>query len=272
MVAVLAFLFVVALSLLILRVGTIALILTGLSEDIASFQALSAYTGTGFTTSETEKVVHNPARRRVMRDLMILGNMGVVSTIATAILSIGYLRDPSVGLRPVAVLLGGFAVLIFLSFSKFVRNAISVPIRASLSFLTRLELQDYADLLQLEGGFRVAELQVDGDDWVKGRTLIDMRLADEGVWVLGIRRKDGRYLGVPLPTTEIREGDVLVAYGKEASLADLAGRPAGEVGDRAHVTAKEREARFEAVEDFEDKVAVEKAPEENPERSEDGAG
>lgn len=266
MVAILAFLFVIALSLLILRIGTIALVLTGLSEDIASFQALSAYTGTGFTTRETEKVVHNAARRRVMRDLMILGNMGVVSTIATAILSIGYLRNPSVGFKPLAVLLGGFAVLVFLSFSKFVRHAISIPIRSSLSWLTRLELQDYADLLQLEGGFRVAELQVDAEDWVKGRTLIDMRLADEGVWVLGIRRKDGRYLGVPLPTTEIREGDVLVAYGKEASLADLAGRPKGPAGDEAHAAAKAREDRFEAVEDFEDRILL------DPEQESDEAG
>lgn len=56
-VGIVAFLTVLSLSLIITKLATVALTMTGLSPDIARFQARSAFTGTGFTSSETEKVV-----------------------------------------------------------------------------------------------------------------------------------------------------------------------------------------------------------------------
>lgn len=46
-------------SILITRVATVALTHTGLSRESAKFQACSAFTGVGFTTSESEKVEKN---------------------------------------------------------------------------------------------------------------------------------------------------------------------------------------------------------------------
>ncbi|MGA7878047.1 MAG: hypothetical protein WCA08_20480 [Desulfoferrobacter sp.] len=58
-VGVIAFLTVLVISLIITRLETVALSLTGLSEEAAKFHARSAFTGTGFTTSEAEKVVNH---------------------------------------------------------------------------------------------------------------------------------------------------------------------------------------------------------------------
>ena len=44
---------VLTVSVLVIRTGAVALRLTGMSEDAARFQARSALTGTGFTTSES---------------------------------------------------------------------------------------------------------------------------------------------------------------------------------------------------------------------------
>ena len=52
MVAVVSVLFILAVSLLITRIATVALQLTGLSKANARFQARSAFTGVGYTTSE----------------------------------------------------------------------------------------------------------------------------------------------------------------------------------------------------------------------------
>ena len=57
MIAIASLLLVLLLSLIILRVASEALILTGLSREAARFQARSAWTGTGFTTAESELVV-----------------------------------------------------------------------------------------------------------------------------------------------------------------------------------------------------------------------
>ena len=55
MVALASLLIFVALTLLINHIATVALSLTGLSREVARFQARSAFTGVGFTTNEAEK-------------------------------------------------------------------------------------------------------------------------------------------------------------------------------------------------------------------------
>ncbi len=54
-IGVIAFLTVLALSMLITGLATSALAMTGLSREAARFQARSAFTGTGFTTKEKKK-------------------------------------------------------------------------------------------------------------------------------------------------------------------------------------------------------------------------
>ncbi|MCK4262353.1 hypothetical protein KAX00_04525, partial [bacterium] len=59
---------------LIVRAAAIALMMTGMDEKRARFQALSAFSGTGFTTKEAESIVNHPIRRKIVTWLMILGN------------------------------------------------------------------------------------------------------------------------------------------------------------------------------------------------------
>ena len=59
-------LLVILVSFLIIRAAAIALMMTGMDEKRAKFQALSAFSGTGFTTKEAESVINNPKRRRIV--------------------------------------------------------------------------------------------------------------------------------------------------------------------------------------------------------------
>jgi len=45
------------------------------------------FTGVGFTTSESEKVVSHPVRRRILLMLMLLGNAGIVTAVSSLIVS-----------------------------------------------------------------------------------------------------------------------------------------------------------------------------------------
>ncbi len=85
--AIVSLLVVILLSLLVTRVATIALTLTGLSEEVARFQARSAFTGCGFSTRESEQVVNHPVRRRIMLMLMLLGNAGIVTAVSSLVLA-----------------------------------------------------------------------------------------------------------------------------------------------------------------------------------------
>jgi MFS family permease len=72
-------------SFIVVRIGGFALQLTGMEPDVARFQALSAFTGTGFTTTEAERVVRHRTRRRIVSILIILGSAGLVTIIATMV-------------------------------------------------------------------------------------------------------------------------------------------------------------------------------------------
>lgn len=76
------------LSLLVIRVGATALMMTGLGWDTASFQSYSAFFGADFTTKEAEMVVNHPVRRRIIRDLIFAGNIGLTSGLVTLIVTV----------------------------------------------------------------------------------------------------------------------------------------------------------------------------------------
>ena len=65
MIPILTLFLVLSISILVTRVATIALVRTGLSRETARFQSLSAFSGSGFTTQETELVVNHPDGRYV---------------------------------------------------------------------------------------------------------------------------------------------------------------------------------------------------------------
>jgi len=73
----------ILISFLFVRGASIALMMTGLDKNKARFQALSSFTGTGFTTKESESIVNHPQRRKIVRWLMIMGNAGIVTVIVT---------------------------------------------------------------------------------------------------------------------------------------------------------------------------------------------
>lgn len=246
--AVISLLVILTLSLLITRVATVALTLTGLSRESAQFQARSAFTGVGFTTRESEQVVNHPVRRRIVLLLMVLGNAGVVTALASLILSFANLEGEVWWPRLVA-LGGGVAFLWAVAHSRWVDRWLSGLIRWALSRWTHLDVRDYAALLNLAQGYRVAELQVQPGDWLAGRRLADIRLRDEGVLVLGIHRPDGSYIGAPRGHTEIRPGDRLIVYGRAPLLAELDQRCSGASGDQAHTKAVEAQRRILAQEE-----------------------
>lgn len=248
MAAIVSVLAIVVLSLLITRFATLTLEVTGMSRDSARFQARSALTGTGFTTSEAEAVVRHPVRRRVVMRLMLIGNAGIVTAVASLILSF---KGGSAGSQLIraGILVGGLALLWWLSRLDWVDRHLTSLIARFLRS-RGLEARDYARLLDLSGDYGVAELHVQPGDWVADRWLSELRLRDEGVDVLGIRRGNC-YIGVPGPETAIRAGDTLVLYGRSERVCELDDRRRGAGGDERHAEARAEQARVAREEEEE---------------------
>ena len=236
MIALATVLLVALVSLLITRVATMALTLTGLSREVARFQARSALSGVGFTTSEAESVVTHPVRRRIVLVLMLAGSAGIVTVMATLLLSFVNADRDQAFLR-LAVLVGGMAAILVISKSPLVDRWLSRVIARGLTRWTDLDARDYERLLHVGGDFAVVELVVRPEDWMAGCTLGELNLRDEGVAVLGIQRPDHGYIGSPIWATRIDAHDTVVAYGPAPRLAELDARPKGRRGDEAHQRA-----------------------------------
>jgi hypothetical protein len=221
-------------SLLVTRIATIALTATGMARTSARFQARSALSGVGFTTTEAESVVNHPARRRIIMALMLAGNVGIVTAVA-ALLG-GFLDGPDVqgGLRRAFLLVGGLGGVYVLSKSQRVDRALSSLIGRWLQRHTDLDVRDYAALLHVAGDYAVKELQAREGSWLTERSLGELRLRDEGVVVLGIVHPDGSYEGAPGPQTCVRPGDTVILYGRTGTVADIASRSPGLSGDHGH--------------------------------------
>ncbi len=79
----LLFIMAIFISFIVVRISAVAFNLTGMSWSQAKFQSLSCFSGTGYTTREAEMIVSHRARRKIASTLMILGNAGLVTLIAT---------------------------------------------------------------------------------------------------------------------------------------------------------------------------------------------
>lgn len=248
MTAILSLLLVVTLSIVVTRIAAVALRHTGLARQTARFQARSAFSGAGFTTSESEKVVNHPVRRRIVLTLMLLGNAGIVTAVSSLILAFVADGDgDTLGLTyKIVLLVAGLVTLWAVASSQWVDRLLSRVVDRALSRFTSLDVKDYEGLLHLAGDYRIAEVPVEPGGWLEGRALRQLRPADEGILVLGILTGDGEWLGTPAGDSHADGGDTLVVYGRTQAIRGLTERRAGdEPGHRAAVADQDRVAARE---------------------------
>lgn len=229
MIPFLALTVIVVVALLVVQLGANALVLTGLSQSVARFQACSAFFGVGFTTGEAEMVVGHPVRRRIIVHLIIAGNIGISSGVATLIVTV-LKSDPDQVPELLILLLSVAAALaVGLLFNiRWIKRPLDRLMTRTLRSAGMLRTMDYEVLLNLREGFSVAEVELIAGHPYCGRTLAESRPADEGVVVLGIQQAGGRFVGAPGSTTRLDEGDVITVYG-----SDEANRRLRQLGDPA---------------------------------------
>ncbi len=244
---------VILVSLIVVRVGTIALAKTGLSRDVAGFQAQSAFMGVGFTTTEAETVVQHPVRRKIVRLLMLVGFVAVTSALGTLVLT--FTRDSpggvSLGYKLLALGLGLALVLTGLRLGP-VDRLMNRVISQALEGMGSLHPLDYEELLHLDKGYTVAVVPVTEGSWIASGTLRQLALAREGLLVLNVERANGHVIGTPSPDTQLMHGDRSLIYGHEDDLRTLRQRLADWRGDAEHRKAMSRLEERRADEAAED--------------------
>jgi len=244
MIPVISVLLVLTLSVIVIRVATVALVHTGMGREAARFEARSAFTGAGYTTSEAEAIVNHPVRRRLVSWLMLAGNVGIVTAMSSLLLSFVDMRAAEAASTSLGVLVVGLAVLLVASSSEWVDRHVCRAISWALERFTELDARDYARLLHLRGDYGVSDLRIQPGEWLAGRTLAETGLSKEGVLVLGIECPGGQFIGAPAPDTQVRAQDQLILYGRTPRIAEIDRRRSDGDGERSHATAVAEQERI----------------------------
>jgi len=217
----LALLIIVGISLLVVQLGANALVLTGLSTSAAKFQAASAFFGVGFTTSEAEMVVQHSVRRRIILHLIVAGNIGLTSALATLVLTFVQKAggDPAEMARHLAWTAGGIIFMACFLNIGIVRKPMDSVMKFFLERAGVHSAVDYNTVLNVEGGYCVSEVQVEAGHVLCGKALWESRPSDHGVVILGVHHEEGRYTGAPNKDTVIEPGDLAMVYGHTSDIA-----------------------------------------------------
>lgn len=222
------FVLVLMTSFIAVRIGAIAFEVTGLEWSMARFQALSCFSGTGFTTKESELISGHPRRRQIASILMVLGNAGLVTLIATFANS----------LRPDAVVITLFTESLGRIFPMWLAHILNVALLATIILvivrvftherfarrLTRflrsrmrpdegVSRVSFEELVVATGGYGVSAIEVHEGGWIVGKNLLESGLRAVDVTVLSIER--GREVFPnPRPDLIIDAGDKLICFGR----------------------------------------------------------
>lgn len=203
-------------SIMLVRIASVALRLTGLDETTAKFQALSAVSGTGFTTKESEAIVNYPVRRKIITLLMIIGNLGLVTVFATLVVSFVQTEgEMNAVVTQIAWLLGVLALLWFLILNKRAERVMCDAVGRFLQSNTILGKRRFRRLLQLGDGYSVCEHPVT-ETWISAdETLNAAALEQLGLTILAVRDTRGELTSSFSSTGDLGAGDALVIYGRD---------------------------------------------------------
>ncbi|MCK5113839.1 MAG: potassium transporter TrkA [Phycisphaerae bacterium] len=220
MLAVIGLLIVLLMALCVTRIASEALVLTGLTRSVARFQARSAYTGAGFTTSEAEVITSDPMRRKIIMWLMLLGHIGFVTVIGSAMLSLTSKHGID-GWKHWVVLCCGIVFLLWLTFSKWVQKTMGRMISWALKKFAKIQVQDYKHLLHIGQEYGISAVHIPSGSWLGGMKVNGVFKYERQVVLLGIETPDGQYNGAPKSTTTFTTSDVLMLYGPTSKIAEF---------------------------------------------------
>jgi len=203
-------------SFIIVRIGGFALELTGIEPEIARFQALSAFSGTGFTTREAERVVGHRTRRRIVTILIILGNAGTVTVIATLVASFTQVDGYMWFFIRLAIIIGGIFGLYQLIMRSNVGRRIPAWLRRPVMNRILRGAPAVEEIFHVEKEWAISLVMIKEGSNSIGLSVADIT-AEGDIEILGIDRID-TYLTRPDREEKIVEGDRLLVYANRKSV------------------------------------------------------
>ena len=202
----------------------VAFKLTGLATNKIKFQVASLFTGSGFTTNESEIIVNDERRRKIAVACMYIGHifsvaiMGLVTNVIISVVTMQYtntniMDSPLWYFIVFYVSLGIFALVLFLKIPPINRKFQAMLEKMAINMSKKNRNTNIITVLDLYGKNAIAEVILNNiPEFAEEKTLNEMQLTKKYlISVLSIKRGK-RVLEVTKDTMFVK-GDVLVLYG-----------------------------------------------------------
>jgi len=195
--------------------GSILFEVTGMERRKARFQALSAITATGFTTTEAESVVNHPKRRNIATWLILLGTTGLIALIIAVMLFVRYAVAAPSSSHIIIMVITIVAIVVLIR-----SGAVNRLTDGIVRLIRKRKPASYLpaeEIVHQVGSYGVARLAVSEKIIETTPNLRNTGLTERGVTILAIERMD---TAIPFPRDDEKlvAGDYLLCYGKVADL------------------------------------------------------
>lgn len=206
------FILLILISFIVVRIGGIALKLTGLEWSIAKFQALSCFTGTGFTTNESEVITRSTQRRRIARYLMMLGHAGLVTLIATFANSFREITHWHISLINLLIII--VAVLLINSFFSKSKIGKKISNQMEIFLIKRNIIKPvfFQELVSVPNGLGLASLEICEDNRIDESTIGEFEKTFPDLKILA-RIRANEWMANPSPESKLLSHDSIICYG-----------------------------------------------------------
>lgn len=214
----------VMIYLFLIQVFTILFRITGLTNQKAKFQAICLLTCCGFTTSESEIITSDKARRKIAVVAMVTGyafSVIIVSLIFNLLVSLNQTQTSST-FKVILIASGIFVGLIIFFQLPFIKKLFErIIAKIALNIMRRNNFENRITLLDAYGKDAICEIMINNmPDILEDTPLYEARLRDTyKINILMIKRRN-KLIDITKDTI-LQHRDVIVVFGLHQSIKDL---------------------------------------------------
>ena len=214
----------VMIYLFLIQVFTILFRITGLTNQKAKFQAICLLTCCGFTTSESEIITSDKARRKIAIFAMITGyafSVIIVSLIFNLLVSLNQTQTSST-FKVILIASAIFVGLIIFFQLPFIKKIFErIIAKIALNIMRRNNFENRITLLDAYGKDAICEIMINNmPDILEDTPLFEARLRDTyKINILMIKRRN-KMIDITKDTI-LQNRDIIVVFGLHQSIKDL---------------------------------------------------
>ena len=214
----------VMIYLFLIHVFSVLFRITGLTKQKAKFQAISLLTTSGFTTSESEIITSDKARRKIAVVAMITGyafSVIIVSLIFNLLNSLNQTQTSST-LKVILIATGVFVGFIIFFQLPFVKKLLeSMIAKLALKVIRKNNFENTITILDAYGKEAICEIMINNmPDILEDTPLHEAHLRDNyKINILMLKRKN-KIIEIT-KNTILQHRDIIVVFGLYQGVKDL---------------------------------------------------